>query len=303
MVSAGAFAGRALRGSLHPTFLATRFNRLLSYPAASAAAPGGDVSSMEYQYLDVRIDDSLLMVTINRPEKRNALSQAVLQELGRAFTLASARDDLCAAVLRGAGTRCFAAGGDLQEFDRMRSSGDAARIGLDSSAALDTIRHFPVPVVALLNGDALGGGAELAVACDLRVAAAHARIAFVQGTLNISPAWGGGHDLCALVGHAQALRLLCRADLIDATAAERLGLVQACCPEGQDFETYSASFLAPFRERKPQVMRAFKALARATREGAPLATVRELELTQLCTTWCHADHWQAHDRVLARISG
>lgn len=257
---------------------------------------------MAFQYLETRVDDGLFMVTVNRPEKRNALSQAVLQELGAAFSAAASDDTLRAAVLRGAGTRCFAAGGDLQEFDSMRGPDDAARIGIDSSSALDAIRRFPVPVVALLNGDALGGGAELAVACDLRVAAPHARIAFVQGTLCISPAWGGGHDLCTLVGHAQALRLLCRADLISAQEAELLGLVQARCPEGQDFDAYAQEFLGPFRERKPQVMRAFKALARAMREGAPASAVRELELAQLGITWSHADHWDAHDRVLARIS-
>lgn len=257
---------------------------------------------MEYQYLELGFEEGLFRVTINRPEKRNALSQAVLGELGQAFSAAAGRDDLRAAVLRGAGTRCFAAGGDLQEFDRMRGADDAARIGRDSSAALDAIREFPVPVVALLNGDALGGGAELAVACDIRVAAAHARIAFVQGTLNISPAWGGGYDLCTLVGPAQALRLLCRADFLDAAAAEQLGLLQARCPEGVEFEAFAADFLAPFRQRKPQVMRAFKALARATRERQPAAAVRELELGHLLTTWSHADHWEAHDRVLARIS-
>ena len=257
---------------------------------------------MEYQYLEVGFEDGLFTVMVNRPEKRNALSQAVLAELGQAFCAAATRDDLCAAVLRGAGSRCFAAGGDLQEFDRMRGPDDAARIGRDSSAALDAIRQFPVPVVALLNGDALGGGAELAVACDIRVAAAHARIAFVQGTLNISPAWGGGHDLCGLVGPAQALRLLCRADFLDAATAEQLGLVQARCPEGVEFDAFAADFLAPFRQRKPQVMRAFKALALAHRSGQAAATVRELELSQLITTWSHADHWAAHDRVLARIS-
>lgn len=257
---------------------------------------------MEYQFLDVNADAGLLKVLINRPQKRNALSQGVLGELRHCFESAAQRDDLCAAVLRGAGERCFAAGGDLQEFDAMRSRAQAEQIGVDSSAALDAIRHFPVPVVALLNGDALGGGAELAVACDMRIAASHVRMAFVQGTLNIAPAWGGGTDLMRLVGPAQALRLLCRADLVGVEEAQALGLIQAYCPVAQDFETYAEDFLAPFRARKPQVMRAFKALARAHREGLAGAALRTLELEQLVSTWCHADHWEAHDRVLARIS-
>ncbi len=256
---------------------------------------------MDYQFLEVADDRGLLKVTINRPAKRNALSQGVLAELRRCFESAAAREDLCAAVLRGAGERCFAAGGDLQEFDDMRSREQAERIGVDSCAALDAIRHFPVPVVALLNGDALGGGGELAVACDIRVAANHARIAFVQGTLNIAPAWGGGSDLMRLVGPAQALRLLCRADLVAVDEALALGLIQGYCPAGQAFEAYCEDFLAPFRERKPQVTRAFKALARAQREGMAPDAVRKLENALLVETWCHNDHWEAHDRVLARI--
>jgi enoyl-CoA hydratase len=234
---------------------------------------------MAYQYLEVRVADGLLDVLINRPEKRNALSQDVLAELGQCFRDAAAREDLSVARIRGAGDRCFAAGGDL-----------------------DAIRHCPVPVVACLNGDALGGGAELAVACDVRIAAAHARIAFVQGTMCIAPAWGGGSDLVRLVGGAQALRLLCRADFVGAGEAESLGLVQARCGAGDEFGAWSDAWLQPFQARKPHVARAFKALTRAMADGVSPAARRELELANLIETWCHDDHWQAHDQVLKRIT-
>lgn len=257
---------------------------------------------MPFEYLLEDVSDGVLSVTIDRADKRNALSQAVLGEIGRCFTAHAGNPELVVGVIRGAGERCFAAGGDLREFDALRSRADAERIAVHSSAALDAIRHFPVPVIAALNGDAIGGGAELAVACDLRIAAAHARIAFVQGTLNISPAWGGGSDLCRLVGSATALRLLARADFLAVDEAERLGLLQARAAAGEGFEDFVTAFLAPIRERRPQVMRAFKALARANREGQPSATIRALEVSQLVETWCHADHWSAHDQVLARIS-
>lgn len=255
-----------------------------------------------FQYLSVHSADGVLRVTIERAEKRNALSQAVLGELGQCFRSHAADPTLIVAVLTGAGDRCFAAGGDLREFDQMRGPDDAARIGLHSTAALDAIREFPVPVIAALNGDAIGGGAELAVACDIRIAAAHARIAFVQGTLNISPAWGGGTDLCRLVGAAQALRLLCRADFLDVAEAEALGLLQARAGAGESFAAFLDTFLAPIRARRPQVTRAFKRLARAEREGASPTVLREIELAELAVTWSHDDHWQAHDAVLARIS-
>ena len=89
----------------------------------------------------------------------------------------------------------------------------------EAGGALDAIRHCPVPVIAYLNGDAIGGGAELAVACDLRLQAGHARIGFIQSRLAITSAWGGGPDLFQLLGSARAMRMMCRGELVDAQQA------------------------------------------------------------------------------------
>ncbi len=255
------------------------------------------------QFLDVTVRDGVLEVVINRPAKRNALSEAVLAEIGATFSRHAADDSLVAATLTGAGDKCFAAGGDLREFDGLRTVDPVRAMAARSSAALDAIRNFPVPVIGLLNGDALGGGAELAVACDMRVFATDARMAFVQGTLCISPAWGGGADLLRLVGGSRALRLLARAEFLDAEAAERLGLADAIAPRGQSFADFAAEFLAPIRARKPQVMRAFKAIVAAQRRGANAAELRGIETERLLETWLHPDHWAAAEAVLARISG
>jgi enoyl-CoA hydratase len=257
---------------------------------------------MNPQYLQVTREDGVLRVLINRPEKRNALSQTVLNEIREVFTAHASDQTLIAATITGAGERCFAAGGDLKEFDGLRDRAAVAKMTLDSSAALDAIRHFPVPVIGLLNGDAIGGGAELAVACDMRVFAAHAKMAFVQGTLCISPAWGGGADLIRLVGGSQALRLLSRADFLDAAAAERLGLADAIAEAGRSFEDWTQDFLKPIKARKPQVMRAFKAMVSASRTGDSAAQ-RAQETAALVDTWMHQDHWDAAEAVLARIAG
>jgi enoyl-CoA hydratase len=258
---------------------------------------------MNLNYLQVTVADGLLHVKINRPDQRNALSQAVLEEIGAVFTEHARNETLVAATLTGAGERCFAAGGDLKEFDSLREAGAVERMTQRSRANLDALRDFPVPVIALLNGDALGGGAELAVACDLRVFAHHARIAFVQGTMCISTAWGGGADLVRLVGPSQALRLLMRADLLDAPAALAIGLADVAAAPGESFADFSTRFLAPVAQRKPHVMRAYKAMTRAVRAGADTASLRKLETESLLATWLHPDHWDAHDAVLARISG
>jgi len=258
---------------------------------------------MHLTHLEVTVTDGLLHVLINRPDQRNALSQAVLDEIGAVFTHHARDERLVAATITGAGERCFAAGGDLKEFDSLREPAAVERMTLRSRANLDAIRDFPVPVIALLNGDALGGGAELAVSCDVRILAAHAKFAFVQGTMCISTAWGGGPDLVRLVGPSQALRLLMRADLIDAPAALAIGLADAAAAPGESFADFTSRFLEPVAKRKPQVMRAYKALTRAMRNNVDAAGLRGLETESILTTWLHQDHWDAHDAVLARITG
>lgn len=247
--------------------------------------------------------DGVLDVLIDRPAKRNALSQAVLAELGETFRTHAADESLRLAVIRGAGERCFAAGGDVHEFDSLREPEAVRQMQAFSTASLDAVREFPVPVIAAMNGDAIGGGAELAVACDLRYFASHARIAFVQGQMCISPAWGGGADLMQLVGHATALRLLTRTDFVGAEEALRLGLAQGTAAAGEDFAAGLAAFIEPMRQRSAHNMRAFKHLALAARRSPKWQAVRDAEPELLMETWLHEDHWAASDAIIARISG
>lgn len=246
----------------------------------------------------VGIADGVLNATINRPEKRNALSRMLLAELKRVFSDFAGADGLRVAVLRGAGDKSFAAGGDLRELAEVRTREDTRRMADEVHDALDAIRVFPVPVVAALNGDALGGGAELAVACDFRIAASHARIGFIQGRLNVSTAWGGGEDLMRLVGAAKALRLLAASERLDAAAAQRLGLLDAVGGPQEPLQALTDRFIAPFLQQTPQVLRAFKALAVAIRKGMSSAEIREVETRHFIETWMHPDHWQAADSIL-----
>ena len=155
--------------------------------------------------------------------------------------------------------------------------------------ALAAVRAFPVPVVAALNGDALGGGAELSMACDMRIAAPHARIGFIQGRLAISSAWGGGVDLMRLLGPSVALQLLTRSEVLDAPTARQIGLVNAVGDDGLPFEEAVADFLRPMQRQSPHVMRAFKALAMPLRiEGRAVLDLIETE--HFSTTWAHPDH-------------
>jgi len=241
------------------------------------------------------IRDRVLYVLINRAEKRNALSRALLAAIGQAFGQRAGDNSLVAAVITGAGDKCFAAGGDLRELDALRSEADGRAMALGARQALDKIRAFPVPVIAALNGDALGGGAELAASCDFRIAAPHARIGFIQGKLSISTAWGGGIDLMRIVGRQKGLRLLSTAQIVSASEALSLGFLDGVADTPETLSAAVETFLEPVRALAPQSQRAFKAVARACfdRTAAEAA-----ELDNFAACWGHAEHWTAHDKIL-----
>lgn len=237
-------------------------------------------------------DGALLRLTINRPEKRNALSLSLLDEIGAVFSRHAADAAIRIAVITGTGEKCFAAGGDLQELDAIRTTDDTRAMSKRGRAALQAVRDFPVPVVAALNGHALGGGAELALACDLRVAARHAEIGFLQAQLAVTTAWGGGIDLAAAIGAQQAQLLLASARRVPASEGERLGVIDRVCEPEQGFEHCLADFVQPYLARPRQVLVGIKALMAAARRRlhADLAAVEE---EQFVRAWTHPDHWAA----------
>jgi len=250
--------------------------------------------------IQVQTCDRVLYVTLNRPEKRNALSRPLLRAIRTAFETHATDQRLVAAVLRGAGDKSFAAGGDLGDLDQLRSEQDGRDMALAARGALDAVRSFPVPTIAALNGDALGGGAELAVSCDFRIAAAHARIGFIQGRLAISTAWGGGIDLFELLGARVALRLLSSAQILEARGAREIGLCDMIADPPQSLDAAVESFITPMRAISAQAQRGFKALARAMRDRA---APEETELGHFAACWAHADHWAAHDQFMNRKRG
>lgn len=238
-----------------------------------------------------------LQVAINRPDRRNALSLELLDRLGEVFTRFASDATLKCAVLTATGDRCFAAGGDLKELTAVRSEADTLAMSRRARAALGAVRRFPVPVVAALNGHALGGGAELAMACDLRVATPQAELGFLQAQLNVTTAWGGGIDLLALLGPARGLALLLEARRIPAAEALQLGLLERLSGPDESLEACTEIFLAPLLQRPVQVLRAYKNLALEARRALHerLTAVEERGFT---ATWTHADHWAAAELAL-----
>src|SRR2546421_1260516 len=181
---------------------------------------------------DIRaeLDGSVLVLTIDRPHARNALAHATMAELEALLHGLAARDEVRCAVVTGAGDRAFIAGGDLKELESARDEAFGARLARDMRATLDRIATLPIPVIAALNGAAIGGGAEVAVACDFRVAADDAGIGFTQALLGVMPAWGGIERLGSLVGRGRALYLLTSGRVLSGAEAAAWGLVEEAVP-------------------------------------------------------------------------
>ncbi len=238
-------------------------------------------------------------ITIHRAHKHNALARSVLGELADAVASAGAAPETRVIVLTGAGERFFAAGGDLVDLAGVRDEPAAIEMTDQARRALDAIRTCPVPVIAYLNGDAIGGGAELALACDMRLAAAGARIGFVQARLAITSAWGGGPDLCNRVGASRAMRMMARAELVDAQQALAWGLADAVIGDGPAGDDMKA-FMAPLLTCPPQVLRGIKAQTAAARRGATYDERRTVEQQHLLKTWLHDDHWRASENLLQK---
>jgi enoyl-CoA hydratase len=150
--------------------------------------------------------------------------------------------------------------------------------------------------VAALNGVALGGGAELALACDFRIAAAHARIGYIQATLNICSGFGGGADLMRLLGHRRGLLHGLKAEVLGAADAIAFGLLDEVALPGESLEDCVDRFLRPMLGRTPQVIRAYKAMALAERQLLSGDKRRDIEREWFCRTWAHDDHWSAVDQ-------
>lgn len=177
--------------------------------------------------VDLELDHGLAVLTIDRPHARNAIALDTMAQLEQALDAAAGAHTL---VIRGAGDRAFVSGGDLKELSAIRTADDAAAMAWRMRAICDRIASFPAPVIAALNGHALGGGAEVAVAADIRLAADDIKIGFNQVALEIMPAWGGAERLAALVGKNRALLLAGTGTVLEATEAQRIGLIDEILP-------------------------------------------------------------------------
>jgi enoyl-CoA hydratase len=235
--------------------------------------------------VDLELDQGLAVITINRPKARNAIAPQTMDQLGQAIV--GAKGALCL-VIRGDGDKAFVSGGDLKELSALRTEEQAAAMAWRMRSLCDELANFPAPVVAALNGHAFGGGAEVAVAADIRVAADDIKIGFNQVSLEIMPAWGGAERLAALVGRGRALMLAGTGAVLTADQAEKVGLVDRVLPRAT-FETEWRCLARALANRPAGDIKRVMSGVPATDAVAAFASL-----------WVSDEHWAAADRVMKR---
>lgn len=185
---------------------------------------------MAYQTLSTDLQNNILTITINRPDKLNAINKQVMQDLDDVMDEVYKNDAVRSAIITGAGPKAFVAGADISEFNGLTvdEGKNLAKKGLD---VFFKIENSPKPVVAAVNGFALGGGCELAMACHFRIASENAKFGQPEVNLGLIPGYGGTQRLVQLIGKGRAIEMLITGNMIDANTALQFGLVNAVVPQ------------------------------------------------------------------------
>jgi enoyl-CoA hydratase len=209
---------------------------------------------MQNNVLQTEITAGVAVVTLNRPDKLNALNAELLEALEATFRMLQANEDVRAVVITGSGPKAFAAGADIAELSSQGAH--SGKIFAErGQRVFSLIERLGIPVVAAVNGFALGGGCELAMACHMRFASDNARFGQPEINLGIIPGYGGTQRLPRLVGMAKATELILSGEMIDATEAHRLGLVNRVYPQVELLEA-TMQFATALAGKAPLALRA-----------------------------------------------
>jgi enoyl-CoA hydratase len=233
-----------------------------------------------YETLLVERRERVAIITINRPDKRNALNIKTREEGAAALEELRADDSVRVVVITGAGDKAFIAGADIAEFaGRTAVTQRDVMTGRSLFTAIDS---FPKPVIAMINGYCLGGGCELAMACDLRIASERASFGQPEINLGIIPGGGGTQRLTHLVGEGKAMELILTGEIINAQAAHAIGLVNTVVPH-EELEAKTMEIAGRIAEKSPIALRLAKeAVKTAARSSLDEGLRREIDLFALC---------------------
>lgn len=184
-----------------------------------------------YQTLLTELQDGIMTITINRPDKLNALNKDVIEELGKAVDEVISNPEVKTAILTGAGEKAFVAGADITEFTDLDAAGGSALAKKGQDSVFDKIENANKPIIAAVNGFALGGGCELAMSCHFRIASENAKFGQPEVNLGLIPGYGGTQRMTQLIGKGKTMELMMTGDMIGADVAMSLGLVNHVFPQ------------------------------------------------------------------------
>ncbi len=241
--------------------------------------------------------DGIGVLTINRPQVRNALNWEAMEAFADSIEIAHAASDLRALIVTGS-SGAFCAGGDLLELDGYPGYEDGVLLTTIMGDALNRMEELPCPTVAAIEGPAMGGGAEIALACDLRVMAESAFLGLMHVRLAICPAWGGGQRLLRLVGYARALAWLAAGRILSATDTLACHLATLLTPDGRALKG-ALELASSFTRHDPGAVRSIKRILRAGLTLAPVEAAA-IERRELPNLWAAPAHIKASNGFVAR---
>jgi enoyl-CoA hydratase len=218
-----------------------------------------------YTTLLAHVEGNVLTITINRPEKLNALNTTVIDELSDAIDTIYNSEEIKAAIITGSGPKSFVAGADISEFLRLDAEGGRALAQKGQDRVFSKIENCPKPIIAAVNGFALGGGCELAMACHFRLASENAKFGQPEVNLGLIPGYGGTQRLTQLIGKGKAMELMMTGAIINASTALSLGLVNEVYPP-------------------EELLNKTNDLLKIILSKAPLAIAKLIELTNIAAT-------------------
>ena len=213
---------------------------------------------MEFKYIIYEKSEGIATITLNRPEALNAFSKEVVEEILHALEDVKSNENIRVIVLTGAGEKAFSAGADIKAMAGMTAL-KARELSLMGEKLCVTLENMQKPVIAAINGYALGGGLEVAMSCDLRLASENARMGQTEINIGLIPGWGGTQRLTRLVGMTKAKELVFTGKMIDAKTAEQLGIVNMVVPADK-FREIVRQFAIDLALKAPVAIRVAKAL-------------------------------------------
>jgi enoyl-CoA hydratase len=213
---------------------------------------------MEFKYIIYEKSEGIATITLNRPEALNAFSREVVEEILQALEDVRNDENVRVVVLTGAGEKAFSAGADIKSMIGMTVL-KARELSLMGEKLCSALENLEKPVIAALNGYALGGGLEVAMSCDLRIASENARMGQTEINIGLIPGWGGTQRLTRLIGRTKAKELVFTGRMIDAKTAEQLGIINMAVPQDK-FKDTVRQFALELASKAPVAVRVAKAV-------------------------------------------